>query len=415
MKRTQKSQKRTKFLFLLIVLTAILSITATYAWFSTQRDVEISNMHVRIESAENMQLSLDGENWTQTIDIKDMKQLYGTWTGSGDAIYQANKMENKNYIPTELLPVSADGTVVNGTLGFVKGTLNGKTLSSITKCSEDTIKMAKDSATGETDSEKLSATIRAKEAGNAAHPYLVFDIYLRNLSRLAEDNLQLSYGSHVWVNTAATGTATNDAQGVANTGLENAARVGFVPLKTAVDLTASGTTVRTTTGAAGTETAAIWEPNYKEHTQYVVNNNKRGIAATTETTGTETYPVQYTAGDATPAVTISDVNSESGAGLSQTTSVLRPTYSLSSTAISNSEGATVSNVVGTTQIVDLKDTAGNQLKIAGNKITKVRVYLWIEGQDPDCIDLASTGKELSATIRLEKAKNTTSTSLPSYE
>ena len=56
MKRTQKSQKRTKFLFILIILTAILSITATYAWFSTQRDVEIVGMRLNVEVAESMQI-----------------------------------------------------------------------------------------------------------------------------------------------------------------------------------------------------------------------------------------------------------------------------------------------------------------------------------------------------------------------
>jgi len=109
MKRTKKSQKRTKFLFILIVLTAILSITATYAWFSTQRDVELSNLEVKVETAENLQISLDAENWAQSISIDDMKQLYGTQ--SDEDAYHADKIQNRNYIPTELLPVSTAGTV----------------------------------------------------------------------------------------------------------------------------------------------------------------------------------------------------------------------------------------------------------------------------------------------------------------
>lgn len=418
MKRTQKSQKRTKFLFVLIILTAILSITATYAWFSTQRDVEITNLHVRVESAENMQISLDGENWSQSIEIEDMKQLYGTHTPSGtETIYQANKVQNKNYIPTELLPVSADGTVTNGELNFVKGTLNGVKLSNITKCSETDIKFGS-TFTGTTDADKATASIDAKEDLNANHPYLIFDIYLRNLSRKENDKLQLSYGSHVWVNTATAVTGvTNDVAGVAGTGLENAVRVGFVPQKTTANLTDDGSTVRTTTTFAGGEKAAIWEPNYKDHTQYVVNNNKRNITLTTETADpadcTKTYPVKFSVGGTT--TTITDVNSNSDGSLSTTTQVLRPTYSLTAASVTDSEGAAVTGVIGTTQIVDLKDTAGTALTIPGNKISKVRVYLWLEGQDPDCIDLASTGKEVSATIRLEKEKNTTTGTLPSYQ
>ena len=35
-------------------------------------------------------------------------------------------------------------------------------------------------------------------------------------------------------------------------------------------------------------------------------------------------------------------------------------------------------------------------------ITKVRVYMWIEGQDVDCIDTASTGKQIDITLKFTK-------------
>ena len=102
MKRTKKSQKKTKFLLILIVLTAILSITATYAWFSSQREVEISTMRLNIEVAESLEISLDGKTWTNTITINDMRQFYGT-AASG---HQAAKTDNTNYVPKQLLTVS---------------------------------------------------------------------------------------------------------------------------------------------------------------------------------------------------------------------------------------------------------------------------------------------------------------------
>ena len=96
MKKSQKTQKRTKWLFIILILTAVLSITATYAWFSTQRDVDITGMRLNVEVAESMQISLDGEIWTQSIQIANMRQFYGTYTGTGDgfAIYQAKKPDN---------------------------------------------------------------------------------------------------------------------------------------------------------------------------------------------------------------------------------------------------------------------------------------------------------------------------------
>ena len=111
MKRSARSIRKIRMLILLMLVTLILMITATYAWFSTQRDVEITGMRLNVEVAESMQISLDGETWTQSITIKDMKQFYGTYTGTGDsvAIYQAKKPDNggnQNYVPKELLPVS---------------------------------------------------------------------------------------------------------------------------------------------------------------------------------------------------------------------------------------------------------------------------------------------------------------------
>ena len=43
-----------------MLLTLILAITATYAWFSTQRDIEVSGMRLNVEVAESLQISLDG-------------------------------------------------------------------------------------------------------------------------------------------------------------------------------------------------------------------------------------------------------------------------------------------------------------------------------------------------------------------
>ena len=33
---------------------------------------------------------------------------------------------------------------------------------------------------------------------------------------------------------------------------------------------------------------------------------------------------------------------------------------------------------------------------------KMRVYVWLEGQDPDCLDIASTGKQFDLAINLRK-------------
>ena len=302
MKKSQKTQKRTKWLFILLILTAVLSITATYAWFSTQRDVDITGMRLHVEVAESMQISLDGEIWTQSIQIANMRQFYGTYTGTGDAfaIYQAKKPSdggNQNYVPTELKPVSTVGTVTGGKLQFVKGTISttaeGKTqLTDVVACSEADI--------------TATETIANRQNGNENHPYLVFDMYLRNVSAKADgqlDILELNAGSNVWINTETDDDTEQEGAGVADTGLEYTARVGMIVYGNTIGITETddqegtedaktiGQKIRGLTSAEG-DTAAIWEPNDKNHTTYVVNNNGRSITSTEQ--AVVTYGVKET-------------------------------------------------------------------------------------------------------------------------
>ena len=185
MSKKLRNTKKIKFLLLLMLITIVLMLTATYAWFSTQRDVEITGMRINVEVAESMQISLNGEKWAQSIEIADMRQFYGTYDEDANTdsfpIYQAEEDDNTNYVPTELLPVSTAGEVSRGKLQFVQGELTslsgGKAqLGNITLCNENDI------TTTTTIEERENGLDDDSTKGNENHPYLVFDMYLRNIS-----------------------------------------------------------------------------------------------------------------------------------------------------------------------------------------------------------------------------------------
>ena len=44
----------------------------------------------------------------------------------------------------------------------------------------------------------------------------------------------------------------------------------------------------------------------------------------------------------------------------------------------------------------------DKLTLAPNSVMKARVYIWLEGQDPDCIDTASTGKSIDMVLGFTK-------------
>ena len=407
MKRTKKSQNRAKSLFIMIVLMAILSITATYAWFSTQRDVEIVGLRLNVEVAESLQISLDGETWVQSINIENMRQLYGTYGATGK--HQANTT-NSNYVPTELLPVSSDGTATSGKLNFVIGDIDGTTLKNVTACSEATIAAGK--------------TVEEKEAGenNKAHPYLVFDMYLRNVSAKAAgqtDPLKLDRNSRVWVDSSA-GTNTDEGPGKLNTGLENSARVGFVLYSGNLDINAVetggksvGEQVRELAPAAS-EKVAIWEPNYLEHTSYVISNDTRvSSLIPDEMGGTNTTATEYTGYITKPLAssTSGDVSNVASAGTAITT--FRSEYLKDGGSVTEGSNTYTIDAWGTKTPKAITYTDGNTLGLEANKISKVRVYVWLEGQDPDCVDMASTAGRLDIKLKFMKDA-TTGITKPSY-
>ena len=137
------------------------------------------------------------------------------------------------------------------------------------------------------------------------------------------------------------------------------------------------------------EVAAIWEPNDKEHTQYVVNNNGRGLKATKQVV--KTYGIK-SAVASTADKTVTNINSNIDANL---------------VAVNTFKPAYTTVRVGTDNRTVITNTEGNNIGLKPNQISKVRIYIWLEGQDPDCIDMASTGDKLNVNLKLTKDTNTT--------
>ena len=381
-RRSEKSVKKSKLIVLIIIIAALISITGTYAWFSSQRDVEIVGFKVNVEIAENLEISLDGETWLHSINVENMRQFYGTYNDKDTTTvaYQAVKDKNRNYVPTELLPVSTVGTVDTGNLVFVTGEVKENKLEKIELCSEEDI--------------VVGATILTKEGKNSKHPYLVFDMYLRNLSRLngegQRDLLQLNTGS---VATAAK----------VGTGLEYSVRVALVQYDDAIDYLSSGAEARAIE-ANGNETVAIWEPNYQLHTEYTKNNDNRITALVQQI---DTYAVRDKI-----ATTVKDEEGNDTTVYVTPTSIEDTTDS-TDTALYNvytnkvEQYEDVENQqLETKTVTTLKQIDGTtNMSLEPNTITKVRCYIWLEGQDPDCSNLASTGEELRVTLRLTKPKS----------
>lgn len=188
--------------------------------------------------------------------------------------------------------------------------------------------------------------------------YIAFDIFLR-----------VDQTTPVYLTTASN---IITKEGAADKGLQNAARVAFIDEGNIAD-------VGDSTGAQalkGGTTSIIWEPNYDVHTAAGVANAKEIYGLDTTTTGATQLSYQGIKAEFadTEGITLKNTNT-----FSQYFQTVTPTIS-------------------TVKDFDTQQTLLN-LK-AG--ITKVRIYMWVEGQDVDCENNAS-GTDISFNVQITKA------------
>ena len=67
-------------IFLIIIIAALISITGTYAWFSSQRDVEIVGFKINVEIAENLEKQYKIKVDKKKINLKETIKTLGTQT-----------------------------------------------------------------------------------------------------------------------------------------------------------------------------------------------------------------------------------------------------------------------------------------------------------------------------------------------
>ena len=351
----RRSKKRLNSILMMLLLSATLLVLSTYAWFSSNRVVTIEGISAQVSAASGIQISLDGENWGTRVTV-NQSALAALTTGESPN----QVVKNRYQWPTKLSPVSTDGSISSNDVAFYYGTLSP-------------------------DGTALTGVAAEGPDVGANGKYIAFDIYLKNTTGVdAGNNLLLGQNSSIAIDTANGGQA--------NTGLEYSARVGLLLYDTSggVALSSDGTSVRAIPIGSNPK-VSIWEPNYNVHIGSVVTNDARitSAASTFQTLG-------LTSGAVTQD-TLSNINSSAlPVTDDQTTTVDESAaFAVPSTV------RTAGTVSADTPMTDVSTTPV-QLVLAKDKIMKARMYIWLEGQDPDCNDTASTGKALTFLINLSK-------------
>ncbi len=421
----RNSRKRLNALILLVAFTAILLIVSTYAWFSTQKNVTLSGLHGQVNVAEGLQVSLDALNWANQIDLSNNAQAYfaqtntqNNWTDDGttteddisdDKVSLLNPWKTEdgdawgrtNFIPSELLPVSTTAQQNEGIgltdLNMYRGeNTEGIKLSSITNMTTD--------ATG------------------AEKGFYAIDLFLQNSSSETaitghtNDLLRLETNSSIVLDTTSK----------ESTGLQNTLRVAFAIFDEDTDLAnqtlvsntpSQSQILEATTGAERKITdVAIWEPNangaqqtngdpspvvtkYAAHVDYIVQNNNK-VTFSEADQGTYSIPAtnKFTAEMKLPTYALTSASTGTINNIYDWDTGATAAGLVKQNTVTTDNSGTISAPV---QLKSVKDGT-TDFSIAPGKYIHMRMYVWLEGQDVDCINYASLGGGLTINVGLSK-------------
>ena len=311
MKRERKTNL--KSLLLVLLITLVLLIASTYAWFTANQTVSINQLEVNVEATSGLQISTDAQNWKSVLTTADLAEA------TVDATYSTNV----NQIPTSMEPVSTAGNVTVGRLDMFYGIVEANEV------------------TGKFD---LTAAQQTDQKGSDGK-YIAFDIFL-----------QVNTDTPIFLTTNSTVVSVGDSKG-----LENAARVAFLTQGN-VPIGSAPATAQALNSATSSN-VFLWEPNADTHTSAAVQNALSVYGLTTTETGAG--PLPYV-GIKAPIGLADGVTIDTTAAATAFFNPVTPDLS------------TPKNM-GTDRTFMTLNTG----------ITKVRVYMWVEGEDVDCENNAS--------------------------
>lgn len=418
--KDKKKNKKIRHLIAFCSLSSFIFIVATYAWFIGMRQVNVSSFEIEIASTDSLLLSLDGSKWDTTVTIN--KENFNTVSYTGNVNNWAGigtGTEN-----TGLKPISSIGEMDSTSstmMMFEKG--------SLTATPGGYRLLASRIHNYETNAQRANS-VNAQGFNTENGGYIAFDLFVRNFSgqayytennELNEEAIYLTTDSAVVVKT--TGAST----GVAGTGIENSVRVGFAQIgrvngKTTDVDTITGIKCVPGEGSPVTgicRTAQIWEPNDTAHVDAAISyyDTSCRLRPTNSGEGVSdiTLASAYTA----------DTNcGEVVDGTANSTYAIRRVVNVAD-KVDVYDGEQYNGYTKTIKTTDegteplfeydyFTDTEKNLhgmqrptfMTLAPNSITKIRVYVWIEGQDIDNYDFASIGKQINVAFGFTKERFT---------
>ena len=390
-KRAMSHKRRIRNLTSLCGLSAIILAVSTYAWFTGLQDVSVGTFQVEIAAADSMQLSLNGRDWSESL----------TFT-KDDLTTKSYSATSFNWPSKGLVPVSSIGDMDSTSSRMV---MYEKASMTTTPGGYRLI------------ANKVANTSGDYEGVQGQNGFLAFDLFIKNFSGTAyftenneanEEAIYLTPDSKVSIGSS----------GIASSGIQNSVRVAFAQIGrvSAFNNTASQITGITCSNA-GSDTsdpsyvtgicrkAQIWEPNDTKHVATAINWYTKSCK---KRTAADLVDASYSG----TCNTVADGNYYNTYAIAN---VINATDKVDVYDGAHYNGYETSINNGLLKAVDYFTDTEKNLKgvsrptfmtLAPASITKVRVYVYIEGQDIDNFDYASAGQQIQVNFGFTKQRFT---------
>jgi len=420
MKNDKKHSRRVRNMVLSLAFTAIVLAVATFAWFIGTGTVHVDPFQVEVAVTEDLEISLNGVHWHDSVSISEDSHNQPAFV-----------------FPTEMPAAKAAASAVYETHTNSWGGAGLVPKSSVGEIDPDVSRLMFFEKASLTPSGGGYRLIVSRTPNNVVDEgevdgYLVFDMFIRNYTgRNYIPELDILDEEAIYLDVDSVVRASDPTLAVH--GIQNSVRVAFAQIGRVIGTTATeaadgnaaalliqGISCDAAVGVTSicSRHARIWEPNETAHAQGAIDYYENACRPRLANAGTPPAMV-FGPGDC------GDI--EDG--------VFYPTYAFARENLGDDQrhlvdvydgveynGFTPDLVNGPLRIVDtFTDTDKVQpgvsrppfMFLAPNSVTKVRVYVWLEGQDVDNYDFAAHGRNITLNFGFTKQRindpNTTTT------
>lgn len=336
---SERVRRNPKVIVIILIASGILLIGASYAWFSASLNVKVKFFDVTVSTDRGLFISLDGINFSESVDISLDSIIYD--------LYETYADHTNQWSAGGLWPVSSNGIKDSNSDHF-----------------DIYIGQVSRKIRNEPGVRYLSVSKGVETHPSTNNQFIAFDLFLKNVSGSPfPDNLYFTEDTLIDFDEEVDEETREEMSHILDS-----MRLGLVKMDTVPHNTDPFAIQQSSCN--GRCEYLIYEPNSHRHTPRAIDSALQHGVVLIDGVYSPTYAI------INPATRIRHISGQVGSGIP-----LDPNYF---------------------KLQETYQVLGDKIFELANGITKFRAYVWIEGQDMDSLETYSSGAPIDIYLNFEK-------------